>query len=755
MRKFYCIALTLLLVGVYQAKAQTGFSFNCARDTAISGCTQSCITLKSRIPDIRSSTNTYVVNKISGTGTTSCFSPYVDPGLPGTPTDLTIDDTYSSVISLPFSFPFFGTPYSSLIASTNGYISFDVTNAGDFSHYTTTPGDLPNTGYDRALIMGPYHDLDPAYTTSPTQRIKYEVLGTAPHRRWVFSFYKVPLFLTSCQNLIQNTHQIVLYEGVGVVEVFVYDKQICTGWNNGKSMIGMQNYNRNAAIMAPGRKVSDPPWGSIGMNESWRFTPASGPTLYRKVELLDFAGNLVSTGDTTSIGNNIFEVAFPNVCTSASTSFIIKSTYQDINNPNSFEYGMDTITITRPNAINVVPVVNAVACNGNSTGSFTATAINGVGPYQYSIDGGQNFQTDPTFTNLAANSYTVTIQDLGSSCQRDTVIVIQQPTALTETAVTSNATCSATPNGTITVTGSGGVPGSTGYEYSVDGINFQSSNLFTVAGGPYTVSIRDANGCVTTSQATVNLTNDLTLSIRPDTTICNGASVQLTTNTNLGGATYAWTPAGSLSDPTSASPIASPRSNTQYIVTATLGQCTQTASVNITARQDVQADAGQPLFIISGDQAQLNGTAGNGTNYLWTPSAGLSSTTILNPFVKPTATTLYTLTVTNDVGCSATDDVLVTVVPYCIKVRNAFTPNGDGINDVWTVYDQTDCLKNITVHVFNRYGNEVFYSKDYHNNWDGKYKGKSLPDGTYYAVVDFLLVTGKLFTAKTDLTILR
>jgi len=116
---------------------------------------------------------------------------------------------------------------------------------------------------------------------------------------------------------------------------------------------------------------------------------------------------------------------------------------------------------------------------------------------------------------------------------------------------------------------------------------------------------------------------------------------------------------------------------------------------------------------------------------------------------------LYTLIATNTAGCKGSDNVLVTVVPYCVKVKNAFTPNGDGINDLWEVYDQYDCLKNVTVHVFNRYGNKVFESRDYRNKWDGRYSGKSLPDATYYAVVDFMLITGRVVTIKTDLTILR
>ena len=351
---------------------------------------------------------------------------------------------------------------------------------------------------------------------------------------------------------------------------------------------------------------------------------------------------------------------------------------------------------------------------------------------------------------MSGGTYTVRIRDIGSTCTRDTVINITEPPRLAETAATVNATCSATANGTITVTGSGGIPG---YTYSLDGVTFQASNIFTVTNGTYTVTIKDANNCTTTLGVTVDLTNDLNLSVRNDTTICKGASLSLTTSSNA--ASYSWTPAGSLNDPGIASPVASPTSNTDYVVTATLGQCTKNATVKILVKEDVQVDAGQSVSIISGEKVQLFATALNATSYLWTPSAGLSSTTILTPIAQPAITTLYTLTVKNDVGCTASDDVLVTVIPYCIKVKNAFTPNGDGINDQWLVYDNYECLRNVTVHVFNRYGSEVYASKDYHDNWDGRYKGKSVPDGTYYAVIDFTLINGKIFTVKTDLTILR
>ncbi|MEO7266131.1 MAG: gliding motility-associated C-terminal domain-containing protein [Ferruginibacter sp.] len=758
MQKIYT-SIFVLLFSFTCAKAQTNFSFACARDTVLTNCSISCITLKSKIPDIRSSSATYVVNPLSAAG--GCFANYVNPGLPGTPTNLTVDDRYSAVITLPFTFPFFGTNYTSLVASTNGYVSFDASLAAAFSHYgilstgtglsatSGTPQDLPNIRYDRALIMGPYHDINPATTTSPTRQIKYDVQGTAPHRKWILSFYKVPLF--DCTTLIENTHQIVLYEGLGIVEVFINSKESCTTWNQGRAMVGMQDFNRTSGIMAPGRAASNAPWGSINMNESWRFVPSSGPTLYRKVELFDLSGNLVATGDTTSIGNSTFEVNFLNICPSSTTTYVIKSTYQQFNNPGQFSIGTDTIRVVRSTSISNSTSITNVACNAGNTGSIVLVASGGSGgPYQYSINGGGTYQPTGTFNNLIAGAYNVRIRDAGA-CLKDTVINITQPPAITASTTSINATCSATPNGTITVTASGGTAP---LSYSINGTTFQASNVFTVFDGTYTITVKDNNGCTSViSPVNVGLTNNLTLQTRSDTTICLGASISLTTTSNA--ATYLWTPAAGLNSTTIASPVASPLVPTNYTVTATLGQCSRQASVRINVVQQVSVYAGPPVSIVSGDQVQLNAIAVNATSYLWTPSAGLSSVTIPNPIAKPAATTLYTITVKNAVGCTATSDVLVTVVPYCIKVKNAFTPNGDGINDLWQVYDQFDCLKNVSLMVFNRYGSKVYESKDYRNGWDGRYNGKSVPDGTYYAVVNFTLINGKVITIKSDLTVLR
>ncbi|MBL0355746.1 MAG: hypothetical protein IPP72_02140 [Chitinophagaceae bacterium] len=141
-----------------------------------------------------------------------------------------------------------------------------------------------------------------------------------------------------------------------MVEVFVFDKQICTTWNDGRAMIGMQDSARTRAIMAPNRRASDPRWGAIGLNESWRFVPVGGPTLFKRVELYDTSGNLIVTGDTSTIDAANLKVNFNNICPTLQavgvTTYIVKTVYQQFNNPAGEVTSTDTIRVTRNEALN-------------------------------------------------------------------------------------------------------------------------------------------------------------------------------------------------------------------------------------------------------------------------------------------------------------------------------------------------------------------------------------------------------------------
>jgi SprB repeat len=539
------LSILCLLLIVKSSKAQTGFSFNCSRDTLVPGCpTNLCITLKGIIPDIHGQTSDYSLNP--GSFNSACFPVYVAPNDPsGTPTNLTVDDTYSGIINLSFNFPFFGTVYNSLVASTNGYVSFDATLAGGSSHWQDR-GNLPNPLYDRALIMGPYHDLDPGVNTSPTMRIQYQEFGAAPYRKWILSFYKVPLFSGACNNLIENTHQIILFESTGIIEVKIFDKQICSGWNGGKAMVGIQDFTRTLGMTAPNRRMSDPPWGSIGMNETWRFVPNAGPSLLKRVELYNMAGVLIATGTTAPLLPGCLEASFPNICApaGAATSYEIRSIYEKIDDPAIEIVGRDTVVINRAQELTGTATTTPANC-GTNNGTITVSGVTGgTPPYEYSLDG-TNWQTSNVFTGLAPGSYTVRIRDVGSVCNITlppvTIAVVGNIPA---THTTTPTACFGSNTGSITITTAGG----TGpYTFSLDGAAAVAGTLpFTfnnVAAGLHTVQVNDLGTGCTSGPISVNVATGAGVSgtATATATACPGVNSGTITVTALTGtAPFTW-----------------------------------------------------------------------------------------------------------------------------------------------------------------------------------------------------------------------
>jgi gliding motility-associated-like protein len=236
-----------------------------------------------------------------------------------------------------------------------------------------------------------------------------------------------------------------------------------------------------------------------------------------------------------------------------------------------------------------------------------------------------------------------------------------------------------------------------------------------------------------------------------DTTICLGG--RFTARAISNATSFNWTPSFGLSATGVQNPLITVDQTRTYSVTASLGSCTITKSFTVTTFPGVSVSAGADQTIIAGDQVQLQATATQGT-YLWTPSAGLSATNVLNPVAAPQSTTTYVLTTTTPQGCTGSDDVTVTVLPYCVKPMEMFSPNGDGINDLWLV-TTGNCLKSAKAEVFNRYGARVYVSENYKNDWNGMYEGKPLADGTYYFVLTYQLINGKLVHLKGNVTILR
>lgn len=790
-------------------------------------CGTTCTTLTVQAPHIKQ-TDEYVLTR-------PAYVPFAYTTATGTElTSIYTDDLFSPLINLPFPFCFYGATYNSLVMGSNSIITFDATNATLANSWplTTsggsgTPVPIPYAGgtqnssfstyYPKASIMGPYHDIYPTTNGSGQRKIEWRVEGTAPNRRFIGSYNSVPMF--SCTTTYA-TAQIVIYEGTGVVEVYVHDKPICSTWNSGLAILGIQNFNRDKAVAANGKNCTV--WGGSNIDSCYRFIPHGGTPRFKSAQLL-VNGVVVATGDSSTLAPGVLNLNFPNICpTLDSTAYVVKVTYtdcigappQDIvftdtifikklspsftsvktdatcsNNGSititatggsNFEYSINggttwqtsnvftnvppgtysvivrvigsscqssiqQVTINLTNSLSMIVSKTDATCSTN--GSITITASGGTN-YEYSINGGNTWQSSNTFNNVAPGTYSVLVRTVGGTCQTPPQqVVINLLNTLSMTVAKVDANCS---GGSITITASGGTAP---FQYSINGGNtYQSSNTFTgLAGGTYNVMVRDAASCTSSQQITLAFTNNLTMNAINGGSICFGGSFTPVVVSNA--SSYAWTPTTGVSNPAIANPVLSPQTTTTYTVTGTLGSCTIQRTVVITVAPGASANAGPDATIFSGDTYQMQAT-GSAGSYLWTPSSGLSSATILAPVANPIVTTTYTLRVTTSQGCIATDDMIITVVPYCVKPMEAFTPNGDGINDRWLITNG-NCLTSARAQVFNRYGAKVFESNDYKNTWDGTYKGKALPDGTYYYVISYKLINGQTVILKGDVTILR
>lgn len=207
---------------------------------------------------------------------------------------------------------------------------------------------------------------------------------------------------------------------------------------------------------------------------------------------------------------------------------------------------MDSLvfTITEPSAAlsSQVDTITNVDCFGNGSGSVTVSGLNGTAPYQYSING-VNFFSSGTFSNLTVGSYGVTVRDT-NGCTTTQFFNITQPAGALAVSVSSqvDVNCFGDNTGTITASGNLGTPP---YQFSIDGVTFSPDSVFTgLIAGSYTITIRDTNGCSTTTSVSITQPSAaLTATSSTTIALCNGSTDGTATVNPSGGTpgyTYQW-----------------------------------------------------------------------------------------------------------------------------------------------------------------------------------------------------------------------
>ncbi len=244
----------------------------------------------------------------------------------------------------------------------------------------------------------------------------------------------------------------------------------------------------------------------------------------------------------------------------------------------------------------------------------------------------------------------------------------------------------------------------------------------------------------------------------PDTTLCFGSRVIL--KGNKIGNSFSWSPTNSLLNASSISPLAGPSKTTAYVlrVVDTLG-CPKPSfdTVLVNVIPPVKANAGRDTFGIPGQPLQL--LASGGTQYIWSPETGLDDPSIFNPIATlPEAvdSIRYKLRVYDSQFCFADDEVMIRIFRSGpdIYVPTAFTPNGDGKNDVLRPFT-IGITKLHYFSVYNRWGQLLFTTTELGKGWDGMYLGAPQPSAAYVFSTEGTDFTGKTVYRKGTSVMIR
>jgi gliding motility-associated-like protein len=244
------------------------------------------------------------------------------------------------------------------------------------------------------------------------------------------------------------------------------------------------------------------------------------------------------------------------------------------------------------------------------------------------------------------------------------------------------------------------------------------------------VSVYPCNAPVYAANAGVNIA------------ICKGDSAQ------IGAAPhaqylYSWQPVAGLSDTSIANPKASPAVTTTYYLHQKdfkFDETTDSITVTVNPIPAVTASA-SPANICSDSSSTLT-AAGTATAYSW--SNGSTGNQIT---VSPVTTTAYTVTGTGNYGCANTFSLTITVrscedtTKNTLTIPNAFTPNGDGVNDYFKINGQN--IRSINGKIFNRWGQLLYNWNDVNKPWDGKYNNKNVSDGVYFYILEVTFNNGE------------
>jgi gliding motility-associated-like protein len=414
-----------------------------------------------------------------------------------------------------------------------------------------------------------------------------------------------------------------------------------------------------------------------------------------------------------------------------------------------------TVTSNTVNpTITATPLPNT-RCTGAQTGSITLSTNATTFAWNNNLPATQNQ------IGLAAGIYSVTATGL-DGCTVATSATVTNSTVTPVTSITGvTKICSGTST-TLSAVG-----GFASYRWS-DGTTGQS--LLANRTGVYTLTVTDNNNCTGSTTHSLTVTDPIAATMTSQDMLCYGdrSGQFLFTNITGGTSPYQLSYDNVILPNYKANQVVSNLEAGNYLVTLTdANNCSYSApafTINEPAPLIITTNFRDSIIGL-GDSAKIIASIPlRPSDYtaVWTPSTTLSCSTCLNPYAKPLSTTTYTLTVNyNNGACTATHNVKVQADRRrMVYIPSGFTPNGDGINDLFSIFGTNGAIKAQKILIYDRWGEKIYDSSlqlvnDQTIGWDGTFNGKALSPDVFVYYVEVVFADGAVEPYKGDISIVR
>jgi len=382
-------------------------------------------------------------------------------------------------------------------------------------------------------------------------------------------------------------------------------------------------------------------------------------------------------------------------------------------------------------------------CN-SAAGSIEIEATAIASSLTYALDNGP-FTSSTIFAGLQSDVYQVTVRDTFGCDAIASVFLDEAPAPVIESFETVDATCSAS-NGSIRIIQNTTIDA----EYSLNNIDFQESSLFTdLSPGAYILYLIDQNGCIDSTQGSVaDIEQTIILDINTTDESCAGHDGVLTIISDHANNNIQYSIDGDNFATDASFNGLTAHHYTGYLIDE--NGCIDSMQITVEGKN--------PVVLIG--MATTPTSCGKSDGTLTIHAEGEVNITLNNAgtsipgLIEDLEEGIYTITLTNDSQCTLDTLVEIDAVNCDIYIPNAFSPNGDGVNETLSPFFDPAQFELLQFQVFDRWGNNVF-SCNHLCEWDGMYSGEPSPSGVYVYTMQLRSISGDISEMKGDLTLLR